>query len=252
MFTSIPYYQNYPPAYYFLYYLPTQCISLLNPTININQSFYQNSQITSVVDKSEQIYSDTKGLPEQKKELYKNDSDTNDLAKMIFSIESNEKNSRRKLQSDGIRKKIMSNFLNRSTRKILNGLLATENTESKLVLNKLRHEIINKVNTEFIKSLISKTIREIFEIDNNERNLKIINEDAKDNSLFQNMLDINFEDAFNHYIKSEEYKYDMRRIQVKESKDYFIAYKKNVEDFIDYYKNRKPNRIRKKLNKIID
>jgi hypothetical protein len=113
--------------------------------------------------------------------------------KQLFFIHKKSSLSLRKLQSDAIKKKIMRNFLNRSTLKILNDILLHENIPIRL--RKLNRFLINTIDTKTIKTLLSKSIRQIFEIDNFGMNLNIIKEEANNIPIFQNMLSQTFEET---------------------------------------------------------
>jgi L-fucose mutarotase/ribose pyranase (RbsD/FucU family) len=142
----------------------------------------------------------------------------------------------------------MSNFLNRFTRKCINDQLSLLKPEdNNYRLRKLKQRYITKVDTASIKSLMNKTILQIFQLDAQEDNITIINE-AMHSEDFRNIINHTFTEKLDIYLLSEEYARDVKSIKIKESLVYVREYEKQAKSFINYYKIKKPN---KKTNQSI-
>jgi hypothetical protein len=140
-------------------------------------------------------------------------------------------------------KKVMRNFLNISSKRILDQLLKSDEKTTDLILKKFNAIMVYNLNTNKMKSYISKTLKELYELDNNPSNIKIINELAKDNIEFQNYINKKFEVAYLEYLESSEYDLDMSKLEIKKGKRYMKEYSEHVRNFLNYYRNKIPYKI---------
>jgi hypothetical protein len=145
--------------------------------------------------------------------------------------------SRRKLQGDAIRKKIMSNFLNNSTLNKLNQIIENEYCSDNFKLIKLKQEIVTKIDTKTIKEIIHKPLLQIFLSDGNSFNRKIIIRMMKINDIFLKIMSTTFYDAYELYYVSRAYKNDLKRIKMKESVEYVQKYEQFSKKFTNFYIN---------------
>jgi hypothetical protein len=160
------------------------------------------------------------------------------------------KHSKRKLQSDGIRKKIMSNFLNRSTRNKLNEILYHHYQSNLKKLKKLKLAIVTKVDSATIKQLLEKTILELYLQDGSDHNLRIIFNTINENPQFRDFLNMTFEQAFVKYIGSAAYMNDLENLKLKETEEYIKEYDDHARNFITYYKYVNPYQRRNSSKRV--
>ena len=164
---------------------------------------------------------------------------------IIGTSNSNDKNSEnskgkksktRKLKFDGIHKKIMRNFLNVATLSKLNEILFNFFSSNVKKMKKLKQTLITKIDIISIKSLLKKSLLEIFVMDNRKHNIKIIYSTLNECSRFRDFMNQTFEQAYGHYMASTAYIADLKRIKSIEDEAYCKQYDRLAKGFIDYYK----------------
>ena len=145
-------------------------------------------------------------------------------------------------------KKILRNFLNESLRRILNTFLKEEKSDIVRYLKKFKPATVYNLNTKKIKNIMSKTIREIFEMDGDAENLKVLNVHAANNEKFQSFVSLPFEDAFVYYLGSEEFLINKNKLTGKYDNEYVMEYDYYARNFLERYKNKVPNKNGKECN----
>ncbi len=213
-------------------YIPITHPYMLNP-YNVNMYTYNvpdlynlnNFSTVSGVIQNSQTYTDIDFIGKQK-------------CQEINISKNNEK--RKKFYESG--KGVMRNFLNNTLRRILTNMLKTDPITRKCYITKFKPVTIYNLNTIKMKSYISKTIKQLFEIDNDSNNLKIINEATKDNITFQSFINRKFDDVYMEYLESKEFDVDMSNLMVKKGKTYMEEYSIYVKNFLKFYKEKIPNK----------
>jgi hypothetical protein len=159
----------------------------------------------------------------------------------------NSHNNQVKKNSNEIGKKVMRNFINCSLRRMLNQMLKADNCTTPHILRKFKPNTTYNLNINKMKSFISKTVKELYEIDNDSENLRIINDFEKDNIAFQNRMSQRFDEAYLNYLDSSEFVYDINKIKEKKPKGYVDEYADHVKNFLGYYKQKIPNKTKVEL-----
>lgn len=144
-----------------------------------------------------------------------------------------------KIRTDGIRKKIMSNFLNKATRCKLNEILKANFCNLKI--KKFKFSFITKVDLYSVKNVLKKTLLEIYLMDNNDNNVKVICKKYNEIKNFKMFLNQTFEQAYENYLSSCLYSLQIDLLKLRESSIYINEYKRQSVDFLKYYKSYKPN-----------
>jgi hypothetical protein len=147
-----------------------------------------------------------------------------------------------KFRADAIRKKIMSNFLNKSSRIIINKILNLEFPSERFKIRKLKHKLVTKVNTLSIRNLLTKTIFDIYILDNNTNSLRILKNCMEKSPRLRNLLLMKFEEAYDMYLKSASYLLDVKIIQKIYGESYMNEYDHISKNFLIYYRNKEPNK----------
>ncbi len=155
--------------------------------------------------------------------------------------------SNRKLKSDGIRKKIKVNF-HEATRKILNQILSTfYPDDNKMYLEKLSQNLLTSINIKFNKSLMNRTLYDVYEDDlknhylHARRNFEIV-QISLENEIFKEIIFSKYVDLFKNYLNSKDYLQDIHRIMEKEDKLYVERYILHANEYVDYFMNKNPNK----------
>jgi hypothetical protein len=146
-----------------------------------------------------------------------------------------------------IGKKILRNFLNEGLRRILNKLLRLDKPEVIRYLKKFKPSTIYNLNTSKVKLIISKTMRELFDMDGDAENLKIINVHAKENNEFQKFLDLPFDYAYSYYLEGDEFEIEKSKLASKNDNDYVAEYDYYAKNFLDRYRKKNPNKKAKEM-----
>jgi hypothetical protein len=160
--------------------------------------------------------------------------------KKLFELLKTKIISKRKLQSDTIRNKIMSNFLNISTRRKLNEMISIEYFNF-VKLQKINQQFMTKIDGETMRNILDKTLFQIFLQNSNSHNLKVIFNMMKINPFFSHFMNMTLEEAFEKYIGSYSYFSDLKKLKTRETKDYVQAYEKEISNFICCIKSKVPN-----------
>ena len=172
----------------------------------------------------------------------------NSKKKKIFN-ENNKTVFIRKFKADSVRKKIKSR-LHKKLKNIINKKL--KECGSKMFFDLLPQPFIKNVNIDFNKSLLKKTMREIFmmkfgtlpkdkdKLNWNEKVLHYldIHPDIKNDPDISSFLDKSYEDVIKNYMEGNNLKEDLQLLKKEgESEEYIFRYEFIGKHWVEFYIN---------------
>ena len=175
--------------------------------------------------------------------LLENDESTYDETFLRRKRSSQRKKRRENL--DNIVKKIKTGFLNTALINKLNEKL--KKIGSRLNLEKFPKNFVSVINHQRNNQLLNMTLKEIFvkkelyqdkELEKYSKNLKVIeNEDIKDNTELNRILNKKCSEVFEEYVHSEEFQVkEIERLREKKMTDDYIENYINVaKHYIEYF-----------------
>ena len=146
---------------------------------------------------------------------------------------------------DNIRKKIKRGFLNNALPKKINKIL--KKSECKLNFEKFSQKFVGDVTKKGNENIIHMTLLQIIQekelysekdINNYQNNLNLVNaKENKENEVFQDMMNKTFEQLFEEYLDSKEFKVDeINRLKRKGmKKDYIKKYICLAKNFVKFF-----------------
>ena len=146
---------------------------------------------------------------------------------------------------DNIRKKIKRGFLNNVLLKKINRIL--KRNDCKLNFEKFSQKFVGDVSKKGNEDIIHMTLLQIIkkkelysekDLNSYQNNLNIVDaKENKENGLFQEMLNKTFEELFEEYLNSKEFKVDeIKRLKRKGmKKDYIKKYICLAKNFVKFF-----------------
>lgn len=150
----------------------------------------------------------------------------------------------RKTKIDSVLKKCKSKFF-RAIQEAVNQLI-----EIGAKINRLPQLFITNINIDYNKKYINKTIFEIFQefelITTSKEDFFsniFLNEEKEE--LLDHLLNLTYKEAFDSYLKSDRYTYDIQYIRQREGDKFAFLYVYVSKIFIKYYTCSKGNKSKK-------
>ncbi len=162
---------------------------------------------------------------------------------------------RKKLQIKQSRKNNLDSILKKSKGKFFRAIFEGLKSCLNIIVYRLPQEFITNITIEYNKKYFHKKIIEIY----NEFNILPSLNDIIENNLFKiGKLDIlkeiicnDFMSLYDIYINSEKFKKDVNNIKIYEGKRISILYEFVARNFIVYYYEKKENKKKNSIFKII-
>lgn len=162
---------------------------------------------------------------------------------------------KKKLQIKNARKSYIDSILKKCKVKFLNAVCDCFQKCINIEIKKLPRKFKTNITISYNKFFINKKLFDIYKYFNliNEDYENFIDQnyiikDRKD--LFKKLCTSTIYELYSMYLESSKYKKEINFLRVQEGEKFTCLYKFASDNFIQYYKNNKPNKKRKKNNLI--
>jgi hypothetical protein len=231
--------------------------------LNENKNEYQNCYFPFLENNINLIKIDNENKEEEFKPSYF--SEIQNISQTTPKIigrkkkrEAEPKPKKRKMKLDGMRKKFKVAHLNWFIDCVNERIQAKKINRLKLV--KLNGDVIAKINIDFNRQLMKKTMYEIYlsdpvrrgskkDLNRKNTNLKVIQQMAKEldiSSLFNKTMMESTKD----FLHSEAFSDHLDSIRRTEDQEYSTAYQECINNYIEYYSCYKANKRKNERNQI--
>ncbi len=190
---------------------------------------------------NETILYETKPIENMKNENIKNDDSNSSPYINKCNVNPNIENKIKSKPVYQIYKKIIRGFLNNYMRRLLIDIIESNKEISKKDFKRLKPKTLYNLNTSNIKLFLSKTLKEVYEFDNNPTNLRVIEELSKINKKFELIIQMPVKDIYNNYINSKEFEITKNVLRKTKDEDYIQTYHYYARSLLLRFEEKKPN-----------